>query len=94
MSTLLNIETFYASSSIDLIPVNPAQWSPWLILIGLTLSIFILSSIACKKTGLHTSKATICLIPIIGPFIFFWVLAFSNWPIHDKLPSPEELESK
>ena len=70
-----------AASSIDFLPINPAQWAPWLILTGLTFTLFILSSILCKKTGLHSSKATICLIPIIGPFIFFWTLAFSPWPI-------------
>ena len=73
----------------DFTPINPAQWAPWLILVGLTMAIFILSSIICKKTGLHSSKSTICLIPIIGPFIFFWTLAFSNWPIHEKLPDPD-----
>lgn len=91
MSNIFQMHDFVTvSSSIDLLPVNPAQWAPWIILIGLTFSLFILSSVVCKKTGLPTSKATICLLPIIGPFIFFWSLAFSAWPIHEKLPEEEE----
>jgi hypothetical protein len=94
MNKLFNNSPLFTAQSMDLLPVNPAQWAPWLILIGLSLSLFILSSVACKKSGLPSSKATICVIPIIGPFIFFWMFAFSKWPIHDKLPTAEELESK
>ncbi|EDM26681.1 hypothetical protein LNTAR_18580 [Lentisphaera araneosa HTCC2155] len=95
MSNIFQMHDFVTvSSSIDLLPVNPAQWAPWIILIGLTFSLFFLSSVVCKKTGLPTSKATICLLPIIGPFIFFWSLAFSAWPIHEKLPEEEEEENK
>ena len=79
-----------ATESIDIIPVNPAQWAPWLILVGITISLFIMSSAICKKTGLHSSNSTICLIPILGPFVFFWKVAFSKWPIHDKLPDPND----
>ena len=80
----------FTSHLIAILPVNPGQWAPWLILIGMSLSIFIISSVICKKTGLHSSNSTICLIPIIGPFVFFWIIAFSKWPIHDKLPDNEE----
>ncbi|WDE97032.1 hypothetical protein PQO03_03555 [Lentisphaera profundi] len=96
MNNIIAIQSIEAASNtaIDFLPVNPAQWSPWLILVGLSISLFILSSIACKKTGLNSSKATCCLIPVIGPFIFFWTLAFTPWPIHDKLPDPEDLSKE
>lgn len=95
MSNLVQMNNLFTlTSSIEFLPVNPAQWAPWIILIGLTFCLFILSSVVCKKTGLPTSKATICLLPIIGPFIFFWSLAFSAWPIHEKLPEEEEKEEE
>ena len=88
-----NMNNLIPFAAMDFLPVNPAQWSPWLTIIGISISIFLMSSIICKKTGIHKSNSTICLIPLLGPFIFLWILAFTKWPIHVKLPDSEKESS-
>ena len=36
----------------------------------------------CKKAGIPATNAYICLIPILGPFIFMWNLSFNDWKLH------------
>ena len=54
----------------------------WIILLGFGLWLVGPAIAICKKAGIASSNAYLCLIPIFGPFIFAWMLSFSDWKLH------------
>ena len=71
-------------------PANSQQFAPWLIIIGFSLASYFAGNAIARKAGFPEAKAGICFIPLIGPFIFLWSMAFEEWPIHQELHLPED----
>ena len=67
--------------------------SAWILLIGLSLSTLFLALAVCKKAGVGTGSAYICIIPFAGPFFFLWSLAFGNWSVHNQIAALEQQNS-
>ena len=59
--------------------------SAWILLIGLSIATCVMGLAVCKKAGLGSGSAYICLLPFIGPFFFMWSLAFGKWSVHTQL---------
>jgi hypothetical protein len=64
--------------------------SAWILLIGLSFSTLFLALAVCKKAGVGTGSAYICIIPFAGPFFFLWSLAFGKWSVHNQIAALEQ----
>ncbi|WDE97033.1 hypothetical protein PQO03_03560 [Lentisphaera profundi] len=56
----------------------------WIIILGFGFWLVWPAMAICKKAGFASTLAFSCLIPVIGPFIFMWLICFSNWQLHSK----------
>ncbi|MDD7986068.1 hypothetical protein PQO01_14040 [Lentisphaera marina] len=61
----------------------------WIIVLGLGLSLFWPAIAICKKAGFSSSLAAVCIIPVLGPFIFMWIICFNNWKLHSSFCAQE-----
>mgnify|MGYP005639712457 CR=1 FL=1 len=61
----------------------------WIIIFGFGFSLLWPGIAICKKAGFSSSTAAVCIIPVIGPFIFMWIICFSNWKLHSSFCEQE-----
>ena len=54
----------------------------WIIILGFGLWLIWPGIAICNKAGIPTSKAYLCAIPILGPFLFALNLSFGEWKLH------------
>jgi len=54
----------------------------WIVILGFGFWLIWPAVAICKKAGIATSNAYLCIIPILGPFIFAFNLSFGKWKLH------------
>ncbi|EDM26680.1 hypothetical protein LNTAR_18575 [Lentisphaera araneosa HTCC2155] len=70
--------------------LNDGSSVGWIVIFGFGLALMWPAMAICQKAGFPTSRAALCLIPAIGPFIFMWGICFNEWKLHSIFCANEE----